>query len=98
MKRYTSSRLTAGNRLFPAQLVIDDMGVTLRQPSLFSGKETSIPYTRIASVNISCPAVGYSSIHIHTTGEGMISVNGFLRQEVEEMKHTLLARINATDR
>jgi hypothetical protein len=42
--------------------------------------------------------VGYSSIHIHTTGEGMINVHGFLRREVEEMKRTLLARINETER
>jgi hypothetical protein len=95
MQRYTASRLTAGNRLFPAQLHIDDMGVTLKKPSLFSGQETSVPYSRIASVNIECPVVGYSTIHIQTTGEGMITVHGFLRREVEEMKHILLGRIQA---
>ena len=97
MERYTASRLTAGNRIFPARLVIDDSGVTLRQPALFSGKETSIPYSRIASVNISCPVVGYSTIHIQTTGEGMITVHGFLRSEVEAMKAAILERINAAD-
>ena len=95
MQRYTASRLTAGNRLFPAQLLIDEMGVTLKKPSLFSGQETSVPYSRIASVNIECPVVGYSTIHIQTTGEGMITVHGFLRREVEEMKRTLLGRIQA---
>jgi len=93
MKRYTASRLTAGNRIFPAQLHIDDTGVTLKQPSLFSGKETTVPYSRIASVNIECPVVGFSTIHIQTTGEGMITVRGFFRREVEEMKRDILGRI-----
>lgn len=97
MERYTASRLTAGNRIFPSQLIVDVQGVTLRQPALFSGKETTIPYTRIASVNISCPVVGYSTIHIQTTGEGMISVHGFLRSEVEAMKAAILDRINASE-
>lgn len=94
MKRFTASRLTAGNRIFPAQLHIDGVGVTLKLPSLFSGKETTVPYSRIASVNIECPVVGFSSIHIQTTGEGMITLHGFMRNEVEEMKRDILARIN----
>ena len=68
MERFTASRLTAGNRIFPAQLQIDETGVTLKQPSLFSRKETTVPYSRIASVNIECPAVGFSTIYIQTTG------------------------------
>jgi len=40
----------------------------LKQPSLFSGKETTVPYSRIASVNIECLTVGFSTLHIQTTG------------------------------
>ncbi len=93
MKTFTASRLTSGNRLFPARIVLDDMGVTLREPSLFSGKETAIPFTRIASVNIDIPFVGWSTIHIQTTGEGMITVHGFLKAEVQEMKRLVLEGI-----
>jgi hypothetical protein len=93
MKKYTASRLTAGNRLFPIQIIINDNGVTIKIPNLFSGKEQTIPFSRISSVNIDCPFVGYSTIVIETTGEGQINANGFLKSEVVEMKELILSRI-----
>ena len=94
MKKYTASRLTGGNRLFPSVIIIDDAGVTLKNPSFLSGKETTIPFSRISSVNINSPFIGYSSIIIETTGEGSIEVNGFLKNEVIEMKNYILENIN----
>jgi hypothetical protein len=93
MNKYIASRLTEGNRLFPTQIIINDFGVTVKMPSLFSGKEQKIPFSRISSVNIECPFVGYSKIHIESTGEGQISAYGFLRIEVIEMKEQILSRI-----
>ena len=94
MKKYTASRLTGGNRLFPAIIIIDVTGVTVKNPSFLSGKETTIPFSRISSVNINCPFVGYSSIIIETTGEGSIEVNGFFKNEVNDMKNYILEKIN----
>jgi uncharacterized membrane protein YdbT with pleckstrin-like domain len=93
MKKYTASRLTAGNRLFPIYIIINDIGVTIKIPNLFSGKEQTIPFSRISSVNIDCPFVGYSTIVIETTGEGQINANGFLKSEVLEMKELILSKI-----
>ena len=93
MNKYIASRLTAGNRLFPTQIIINELGVTVKIPSLFSGKEQTIPFSRISSVNIDCPFVGYSTIVIETTGEGQISANGFLKSEVTEMKELILSII-----
>jgi uncharacterized membrane protein YdbT with pleckstrin-like domain len=95
MNKYIASRLTAGNRLFPTQIIINELGVTVKIPSLFSGKEQTIPFSRISSVNIDCPFVGYSTIVIETTGEGQISANGFLKSEVIEMKELILSRIES---
>jgi hypothetical protein len=93
MKKFTASRLTEGNRLFPIQIIINDIGVTVKIPNLFSGKEQTVPFSRISSVNIDCPFVGYSTILIETTGEGQISANGFLKREVIEMKELILSKI-----
>lgn len=93
MITYTASRLTAGNRIFPSKIIIDDLGVTLKDPALLSGKEKTIPYTRISSVNIDCPFIGFSSIMIETTGEGSIHVHGFTKKEVTEMKELILKRM-----
>ncbi len=94
-KIYAASRLTEGNKLFPAKIILEDNGVTFKVPSFFSGEETTIPYSRISSVNIDSPFVGYSDIIIETTGEGKIQVHGFTKNEVREMKQIILAKINA---
>ena len=94
MTQYKASRLVAGNRVFPVRIIIDDLGVTIKNPSLFSGTESTIPFSRIASVNIDCPFVGFSTIIIKTTGEGEIRAHGFLKREVVEMKGIILGKIN----
>lgn len=94
-KEYTASRLTEGNKLFPAKIILEDNGVTFKVPSFFSGEETTIPYSRISSVNVNSPFVGFSDIIIETTGEGKIQVHGFTKDEVTEMKQLILEKINA---
>jgi uncharacterized membrane protein YdbT with pleckstrin-like domain len=94
MEIFIASRLTAGNRVFPDQIIVDQDGVTLKIPGLFSGNEKTIPYTRISSVNIVCPFIGFSTISIETTGEGSIKANGFMKSEVTRIKELILAKIN----
>lgn len=93
MKIYTASRLTDGNRIFPTRIIIDDSTVTFKIPSLFSGKETTIPFSRISSVNIDSPFIGFSTIIIETTGEGQIIAKGFTKSEVIEMKEFILSKM-----
>lgn len=95
METFLASRLTAGNKLFPSKVVIDQHGVTMKIRGLFSGNEKTVPYTRIASVDIFCPVIGYSTISIETTGEGIIKAHGFLKHEVVRMKELILSKIHA---
>jgi uncharacterized membrane protein YdbT with pleckstrin-like domain len=94
MEIFIASRLTTGNRVFPSQIIVDQDSVTLKIPGLFSGNEKTIPYSRISSVNIISPLIGYSSINIETTGEGSIQANGFTKSEVRRIKELILAKIN----
>lgn len=93
MEKFTASRLTAGNKIFPSVITIDELGVTIKIPSLFSGSEKTIPFSRISSVNIDCPFIGFSTIIIETTGEGAIRAHGFTKKEVLRMKEFILSRI-----
>lgn len=93
MKSYSASRLTNGNGIFPSRIIIDDSTVTFKIPSLFSGKETTIPFSRISSVNIDSPFIGFSTIIIETTGEGQIIAKGFTKSEVIEMKEFILSKM-----
>jgi hypothetical protein len=93
METFTASRLSQGNRVFPSRINIDQQGVTLKVPGLFSGNEKTILFNRISSVDIDCPMVGYSTIVINTTGEGNIRAHGFLKKEVNRMKALILEKI-----
>ncbi len=93
MDEFTASRLTTGNRIFPSKIIIDEVGVTLKDRGLFSGKEKTIPFSRISSVDFDCPFIGYSTIIIETTGEGQIRLNGFTMSEVKEIKNLILNKI-----
>lgn len=94
METFIASRLAEGNRVFPAQITIDQQGVTLKVPGLFRGNEKTVPFTRISSVNIDSPMVGYSSIIIETTGDGRINAHGFTKAEVKKMKTMILERLD----
>jgi len=93
METFIASRITSGNRVFPSKIIIDKKGVTFKVPSFFSGDEKTIPFSRISSVNIDCPFVGYSTIIIETTGEGSIEADGFTKSEVKRIKALILENI-----
>lgn len=93
MKNYTASRLSEGNKVFPIKILIDERGVTLKHPGVFSGQEKTIPFTRISSVDTDCPLVGFSTIIVQTTGEGKIDAHGFTKSEVTEMKRLIFEKI-----
>jgi hypothetical protein len=93
MQEFTASRLSEGNKLFPPHIIIDDSGVTLKVPGFFSGKETTILFDSISSVDIETPFIGFSTIGIETKGEGKIIAKGFTKSEVAEMKQLILDKM-----
>ena len=93
METFVASRLTKGNRVFRSKIIIDERGVTLKDPGLFSGKEKTIPYSSISSVDINCPFAGFSTISIETTGDGKITSHGFSAQKAKSMKELILDKI-----
>ncbi len=93
MPKYIASRLAGGNRLFPAEIVIDNIGVTIKVPGLFGGRERTIPFKQISAVDIKCPMVGFSSILIKTISEGFIFSNGFTKPEVQKMRDLIMGQL-----
>ncbi len=94
MEVFIASRLTADNKVYPSEIIIDKDGVTLKIPGLFSGNEKTIPFKRISSVNTISPLIGYSTINIETNGDGSIKAYGFRKSEVRRIKELILAKIN----
>lgn len=94
METFTASRLSEGNKTFPIKIIIDEIGITLKHPGVFSGKEQTVPFSRISSVEVDCPLVGYSTIIIHATGQGKIDALGFTKTEVNQMRKIILEKIS----
>jgi hypothetical protein len=85
MAKYTASRLSGGNRMFPDEIITDPDSLTVKIPGLFGGKSQSFPYSEISSVSVDAPMVGYSTVTFFAAGT-RISANGFTKSEVEKIK------------
>ena len=87
---YKASRISESNMLFPPTITFDEDGVTVVFPFIFSGKTTYIPYSKISSVHIETPIVGFSTISFDAFGN-TVSIHGFLQSEVIEMKQIIIS-------
>ena len=83
--KFVASRLSSGNKIFPAEIYFDPAGVTIKIPGLFSGETKHFDYDHIASVEIDTPLIGFSKITIFAGGT-MMEASGFTKAEVKEIK------------
>jgi len=93
METFKTSRLSSGNKLFPTEITILERNVVIHNPGLFNTDEKTIPFSKIASVSINKPLIGFSTIVIETTGEDSISITGFTKDQVIKMKEIILENI-----
>jgi hypothetical protein len=64
---YRASRLTAGNRIFPAQVIVTPSSVTLLKPQWVGKREESRHIAHVASISIDTNLI-FSDVQIETTG------------------------------
>ena len=64
---FRASRLSAGNRLFPTQVLISPTSVIHYTPQWFGRLEHSIHMAHVASVRIDTKML-FSDVHVETTG------------------------------
>lgn len=83
--KFVASRLSSGNKLFPAEIYLEPSGITIKIPGLFSGETKHFDYDHIASVEIDTPLIGFSSISLFAGGT-MMAANGFTKAEVKQIK------------
>lgn len=83
--KITASRLSKGNKLFPAEIHIEEAGLTVKIPGFFGGKSTFLSYNDISSVSVDTPMIGYSTIKFNAHGEKVIA-HGFTKSEVNQVK------------
>ena len=79
-KKYVASRISSGNKLFPPSITIEDGGLVIKFPSLFSGKEQFISFQDISSISFDAPIVGFTKLHLIIRGAETV-VEGFYKND-----------------
>lgn len=86
---FRASRLSAGNRLLPAQVAISETSVVHRQPQWVGRLEHSIHIAHVASVRIDTNLL-FSDVFIETTGGASpIRCRGHFKKDAEAMKRLI---------
>ena len=86
---FRASRISRGNRIFPAQVIITPTSITHFQPQLIGKLEKSIHMAHVASIKIDTNIV-FSDVYIETTGgQNPIVCHGHSKGDAIRMKQTI---------
>jgi hypothetical protein len=86
---FRASRLSAGNRVFPAQVLITETSVTHFRPQWIGKFEKSIHLSHVASIRIDTNIL-FSDLFIETTGgQNPIECHGHSKRDAIEMKQLI---------
>ena len=92
---YRSSRLTAGNRLFPTQVAIFPTRVVRWTPRLLGHSEETISVAQVASVKIEAGTL-FADVLIETTGGSQpIVCHGHWKKDANAMRDGISAATDA---
>lgn len=86
---FRASRLSKGNRIFPAQVIVSPTNITHYHPQFIGKMEESIHMAHVASIKIDTNLL-FSDIYIETTGgEKPIICHGHTKGDAVEMKRVV---------
>lgn len=86
---FIASRLTAGNLLFPTQIVVTEHSVMRRKRSWLKVNEESIGVHNVASVNITTGVI-WSDVRIESTGgSDPIESHGHTKSDAKRIKELI---------
>ena len=85
---FIASRLSEGNKLFPAEIHIEENGIKVKIPGFLSGDTRFINYEHITGVDINTPMIGFSSITFYNRGNRAYA-HGFKKEEAIKIKEAI---------
>ena len=102
--KYTASRLSEGNTLFPPVIETETEGLYVTIPGFFKNKKTFIAYSEISSFEIDSPFIGFATITFMASNV-KVKVHGLSSSDARNIERTIkdgksgkLARIEKTKR
>ena len=86
--KFIASRLSEGNKIFPAEIIINEAGLEVKIPGFFSGDSKFINFNEIAVVEINTPLIGFSTLNFFHGGI-KISAHGFSKSDAKQIKEEI---------
>ena len=86
--KFIASRLSEGNKIFPAEILIDESGLEVKIPGFFSGDTKFIGFGHISAVEIESPMIGYSTLAFFHDGN-KVTAHGFTREDAKKIKEEI---------
>jgi len=86
--KFVASRLSEGNKLFPAEIHIEENGIKVKIPGFLRGDTKFIDYENISAVDVNTPMIGYSSITFYYQGSKAFA-HGFTKGEAKQIKEAI---------
>lgn len=83
--KFTASRLSEGNKMFPTEIHLEENSIEIKAPGLFSGDSKYLNYEDITSIEVDSPMVGFSKLRLFMNGN-KIEVHGFSKSDIKEIR------------
>lgn len=86
--KYTASRLSEGNTLFPPVIETETEGLYVTIPGFFKNKKTFIAYSEISSFEIDSPFIGFATITFMASNV-KVKVHGLSSSDARSIERTI---------
>ena len=86
--KFKTSRLSEGNKVFPAEINLEQNSVEVRIPGLFSGDSKYLNYQDITAIEVDTPMIGFSTLRLFHNGN-KIEIHGFTKADVKEIRRLI---------
>ena len=86
--KFTASRLSEGNKVFPAEIYLEENSIEIKVPGLFSGDSKYLNYEDITAIEVDSPMIGFATLRLFHNGN-MVEVHGFSKSDVKEIRRII---------
>ncbi|WP_316838037.1 hypothetical protein [Pedobacter nutrimenti] len=86
--KFTASRLSEGNKVFPTEIYLEENSIEIKSPGLFSGDSKYLNYEDITSIEVDTPMIGFSTLRLFLNGN-KVEVSGFSKSDIKTIRQMI---------
>jgi hypothetical protein len=95
--KFKASRLSEGNKVFPAEITLEENSVEVKIPGFFSGDSKYLNYQDITAIEVDKPMIGFCTLRLYLNGN-KVEVHGFSKADVNEIRRIIDEKRNSFKR